>query len=318
MSDLAVSNNGEQKTASEFHDDYILHGTEHESFNCPFCMVGLVPKAIYTNGPQGKSPHFSHFPKKPHLNGCDGYPLVDGKSAKGAKKENTIKIGKEEFSFPEKLVSRTNPSQSKFVDDLAEIMRKDTPEKVKSRREKAGNTIGSAKYTSVIIRSFASSKKAIVSLVYKYAKEEKLSNEDRKLLLKEVLSQAPIELDGYKTNYQTAFQWTKYFSKYRKIWNGKGSVLVNSNRIYIKSEQATEYHNDEGIHELEFYVILEIPKDINTSPGYHRNIIDRLLKARSNGSNVNWFAYGLAVIELAKNAVLLEIDNLDHVFIEKI
>ena len=318
MSDLAISNNGDEKTASEFHDDYVLHGTKHESFSCPFCMIDLVPKAIYITGPQGKSPHFSHFPKNPHINGCDGYPLVDGKSVKGTKKENSIKIGKEEFSFPEKLVARTKPSQKKFIDDLEEVIRTDAPTKVQSRREKVGETTGSAKYTSAVIRSFASSKKAIISIVYKYAKEKELSNEDRKVLLKEVLSQAPIELDGYKTNYQAAFQWTKYFSKYHKIWNSKGSVLINENRVYIRSDQVTKYCEHGDVHELEFFMALEIPEDINAVPAYHRNIIDRLTKARRNDLNVNWFGYGLATIDLEKNVVLLEIDNLDHVFIETI
>jgi hypothetical protein len=318
MSDLAVTDFGEKKTASEFHDDYILYGTKHENFTCPFCMIGLVAKAIYIEGPQGKSPHFSHFPKKPHINGCDGYPIIDGKSIRGSKKKNTIKIGKEEFSFPEKLVPRTKPSQKKFIDNLEVIIRKDTPEKVKARRESTGEETGKAKYTSAIIRSFASSKKAIISLVYKYAKEEGLSDESRKALLKAALSQAPIELDGYHTNYQVAFQWTKYFSKYNKIWNGKGIVKINGNIIYIQSDQSTEYNQDGGIHELDFYMVVQIPEDFNVVPAYHRTIVDRLFKARKRNIKVHWYGYGLATVDLENNVVLLTIGNLDHVFIEKI
>ncbi len=316
MSDLAANDYGEQKTASEFHDDYILHGIEHDKFICPFCFIGLVARAIYIDGPQGKSPHFSHFPKKPHVNGCDGYPLVEGKSIIGAKKINKIKIGKEEFSFPEKLVSRIKPVQDKFIEDLSGIIKVDTPEKVAGRRKKTGKEVGSAKYTSAIIRSFASSKKAIISLVYKFARNEKLSSEEIKTLLKDSLSQAPIELNGYRTNYQVAFQGTKYFSRYNKIWNGKGTVKINNNSIYIQSDQITEYTEDD--YELDFYMVVKIPDNLDAEPAYHRTIINRLFTAREKGISVKWFGYGAAAVVLDKKLVLLEMDNLDHVFIEKI
>ena len=318
MSDLAVNDSGERQTASEFHDDYILHNIEHDKFICPFCFIGLIAKAIYIDGPQGKSPHFSHFKNKPHINGCDGYPLVEGKSAIGVKKSNKIKIGKEEFSFPEKLVSRSKPVQDQFIDNLIDIVKADTLEKVAGRRNKVGEEIGSAKYTSAIIRSFASSKKAIISLVYKFAKNEKLSNDERKALLKDTLSQAPIELDGYRTNYQVAFQGTKYFSQYGKIWNGKGTVKINNNSIYIMSDQITEYTENSSDYELDFYMAVKIPDNIDAEPAYHRMIIDRLLSAREKEVSVKWFGYGLATVVLDKKSVLLEMGNLDHVFIEKI
>jgi hypothetical protein len=318
MSDLALSDSGERKTASEFHDDYILHGIEHKSFVCPFCFIGLVAKAIYIDGPQGKSPHFSCFPKKPHINGCDGYPLIDGKTAKESKPSNKIKIGKDEFSFPEKLVSRSKPSQNKFISDLSQIIKNDDPKKVEERRDRVGRELGRAKYTSSIIRSFASSKKAIISLVYKYAKEECLADEDRKNLLKESLSQAPIELDGYKKNYQVAFQGTKYFSKYNKIWNGKGVVKINGDFIYILSDQPTEYSEDDHQYKLNFYLALKIPDDLEVCPAYHKTIIERLTKAREKGLTVKWHGYGMAQLVLDKSSVLLNLDNLDHVFIEKI
>lgn len=317
MSDLAVSDSGEQKTASEFHDDYIINRIKHESFACPFCFIGLVAKAIYIDGPQGKSPHFSCFPKKPHINGCDGYPLVDGKTTRGSKKDNKITIGKEEFSFPEKLVSRTKPSQEKFVNDLTVLIKENNPEKVAQRREKAGREAGNSKYTSAIIRSFASSKNAIIALVYKYAKDEELSNEERQVLLKSTLSQTPIELDGYKTNYQIAFQGTKYFSKYNKIWNGKGIVKIKSGIIYIRSDQNTKYDEDDYEYELSFFTEIKIPENLEEQPAYHQTIINRLLSAREKEIAVKWYAYGLASVVLDKEAILLKINNLDHVFIEK-
>ncbi|PXF32203.1 hypothetical protein WH50_05600 [Pokkaliibacter plantistimulans] len=318
MSDLAINDKGEQKAASEFHDDFILHGIQHASFVCPFCFIGLVAKAIYIDGPQGKSPHFSCFPQKPHINGCDGYPLVEGKSVKGEKKSNKIIIGKEEFLFPEKLVSRSKPSQGKFLNDLSELIKENNPEKVEKRREGVGKEVGSAKYTSSIIRSFASSKKAIISLVYKYAKDEELSSEERKLLLKDTLSQAPIELDGYKTNYQVAFQGTKYFSTYKKIWNGEGVVKIKDGIVYILSGQDTEYKHEDNSYELSFYTSLKIPENIEEQPAYHQTIINRLLNAREKELVVKWFAYGMASIVLDKKSVLLSIDNFDHVFIEKV
>ena len=318
MSDLAVNDKGEQKTASEFHDDFILYGIEHKSFVCPFCFIGLVAKAIYIDGPQGKSPHFSCFPKKPHINGCDGYPLVEGKSVRGVKESNKIIIGKEEFSFPEKLVSRSNPLQENFLSNLSALIEDNNPEIVAKRRKSAGKKVGGAKYTSSIIRSFASSKKAIISLVYKYAKDEELSSEERKILLKETLSQAPIELDGYKTNYQAAFQGTKYFSKYKKIWNGRGIVKIKDGIIYILSDQETEYKDEDDNYKLGFYVSLKIPENLEEQPAYHQTIINRLINAREKEVVVKWFAYGLASIVLDKRSVLLNIDNLDHLFIEKI
>lgn len=318
MSDLALSETGEQKTASEFHDDYILSGVKHERFICPFCYVGLVAKAIYIDGPQGKSPHFSCFPKKPHINGCDGYPLVDGKTTKETKRTNKIRIGKEEFVFPEKLVPRSVTSKEKFIDNMKAILDSNEGKNVEKRRWIAGKEVGRARYTSSIIRSFASSKKKIISLAYQYAKEENLSDDERSELIRSALTQAPIELEGYKTNYKTAFQGTMYLSKYKKIWDGKGKVKISDSIIYIISNQPTLHEIDEVNLKLDFYVKIRTPDNLDSLSRYHRSLVDRLLLARTKESTVRWFAYGMALLEKEKNAVLLTIDNLDYFFVEKI
>lgn len=318
MSDLAICESGEQKTASEFHDDYVLYGMKHKDFICPFCYIELVAKAIYVDGPQGKSPHFSCFPKKPHVNGCDGYPLVDGKTARKSRKDKKVRIGKEEFSFPEKLVPRSEPSARKFVDASSRAIKSNDPNKVAQRRSRAGEEVGSARYTSSLIRSFASSRKAIISRVYKYAREENLSDDEIKVRIKSALSQAPIDLEGYQTTYRSAFQGTRYHSKYKKIWNGKGSVIIKDNVVYILSNDATEYEADGSKQALKFYVRIEIPQMLEELPRYHQDMINRLLIAREQEAAVKWFGYGLASIKLDKNAVLLRMGNLDHFFVEKV
>lgn len=317
MSDLALSENNEQKTASEFHDDYITTGSKCENFVCPFCYIDLVAKAIYTDGPQGKSPHFSCYPKKPHVNGCDGYPLVDGKTVKEKKRNNKVRIGKEDFIFPEKLVPRRQSTKDKFVDDMEKIVDRSKENDIEKRRKKAGREIGSAKYTSSIIRSFASSKKKIISLVYAYARDQNLADNERRELIKSSLAQAPIELDGYRTNYQNAFRGTMYYSGAKKIWNGKGAVKVRGPVIYIISGQITKHETEDIEYELDFYIRIKIPDNLDDLLGIHRTHIDRLLLARQQNNAVKWSAYGLATLELEKNAVLLDLTDLDHFFVEK-
>ena len=318
MSDIAKTNCGIEKTASEFHDDFILYGLKYEEFYCPFCFIGLFAKGIYIEGPQGKSPHFSHFPKKPHRNGCDGYPIVNGESTKGTKAENKIKIGKDEFSFPEKLVPRSKVVQKKFVEDLSKILEADTTEKVKERREKAGKERGASKYTSALVRSFASSRKAIIALVYKLATKEKLSNKDRSKLLKETLSQVPLDLNGYKTNYQSAFYGTKFFIQYTKIWFGKGTVKINAKKVYILSEQKTVLEKEGETKELDFYVTVNIPEELDKQPACHRTVIQRLVSGREKNMLVKWYGLGDATLREEQGVVVVEINNLDHIFIEKI
>jgi hypothetical protein len=318
MSYLALSNSGEQKTASEFHDDYIISGVKCEKFMCPFCFTDLIAKAIYIDAPQGKSPHFSCFPGKPHRHGCDGYPLVNSKTTRDPKSRKTIKIGKEEFLFPEKLVLRSKASRNQPVGNLSNISTENTLEKVKERRDEAGKEGKSAKYTSSLIRSFASSHKEIISVVYEDARNENLSKEDRSKLLKEVLSKFPIELNRYETNYQLAFQGTKYFNKHPKIWNGRGVVEINGNTILILSNQATEYSDTDRKLELSFYISVENPDSLSKISAYHKSIIELLRKASESALNIRWYGYGLAKLLLNESLVLLEISNLDHLFVENI
>ena len=316
MSDLAITKTGLMQTASEFHDDFILYKKKYDDFTCPFCSVGLVPKAVYIEGPQGKSPHFSCYPKKPHINGCDGYQIFNGKSAKSSSTRNKIKIGKEEFQFPEKLVSRKKET-SKNDDNANICIEIDSVEKVRPRRESTVLGDEKAKYTSSLIRSFAASYKAIISLCYRYAKENKLEDKKRKKLIKKSLTKAPLDLEGYQTNYQAAFKGTKFFCKYSRIWNGTGDVLINEDRIYIRSNQICEYKNEYEVKKLTFYIFIQIPIDLKSRPAYHQTTINRLIRARENKNQVRWFAYGAPELVLDKKSVLLNIHNFDHLFIEK-
>lgn len=319
MSDLAVSDTGIKKTASEFHDDHILYDIEYKSFSCPFCEIPLFAKAIYIDGPQGKSPHFSCFKGSPHINGCDGYPTIDGKTTKTTATQNKIKIGKEEFLFPEKLIlRRVQNTESAPAIDADEEQHISAEQKVKKRRAQAGKEVGKAKYSSSLIRSFASSYKAILSKCYDYAAENKLNSSDRNKLFKEVLSQAPIDLDGFRTNYQTAFANTRFFSKHSRIWHGLGDLLVNQNSIVIKSTQKCKYETEGEQRELDVYVKIGIPNNLEGLPIYHRTTINRLLNARARESQVKWFSYGKMDIDPENRFLVVLIDNLDHVFIEKL
>ncbi len=318
MSDIAITKTGIQKSASEFHDDYILYRLEYDSFSCPFCGIALMAKAIYIEGPQGKSPHFSCFKNKPHINGCDGFPLLDGQSTKSSSKKNKLTIGKEDFYFPEKLVPRRNTSGDKESPKETQRDKELRPEdEVRKKRERCGREVGKARYTSALIRSFAASYKAIVSTCFKYAKENKLGNQERNELIKNSLSQAPIELDGFSTTYQVAFKSTKYFSNYSRIWNGTGELLIKQDQIYVKSNILCLYKENEQEVELPVYLKIQIPESLDDEPAYHRTTINRLINARRSEKSVKWFAYGKLQPHVEEEYISLEINNLDYIFIEK-
>jgi hypothetical protein len=252
-----------------------------------------------------------------HINGCDGYPIVNGKSAKSQLANNKVKIGKEEFQFPEKLVSRS--SQFRKNEDTNYDMHRATNsvEIVKKRREYIGKEEGKAKYTSSLIRSFAASRKAVLLLCYKYAENNGLKPDERDSLIKNILTQMPIDLDGYQTNYQVAFKGTKFFSPYSKIWNGYGDVLINKGNLYIKSCQKCEYKVENDIKELDFYVAIKIPGNLEACPKYHKTIINRLKNAQERNEQVRWFAYSAPEFLTDKEVILLNINALDHVFIQE-
>lgn len=315
MSDLAITNTGLRKTASEFHDDFILYGARYDEFNCPFCKIGLIAKAIYIDGPQGKSPHFSCFPRKPHINGCDGYPIVNGKTAKSNSTNNKVKIGKEEFRFPEKLVPRSNQIEKK-EDNTCDRSRVIDPVKiVRRKREYLGKEVGKSRYTSCLIQSFAASYKAVISQCCKYAENNSLKAKERASLIKDILTQMPIDLDGYQTNYQKAFSGTRFFSKYSKIWNGNGDVLINKGDLYIKSCQKCKYGVKNDTKELDFYVAIKTPDNLESCPAYHKTIINQLKKAQESNEQVRWFAYGAHKLLTDKEVILLTISVLDYVFV---
>ena len=316
MSDLAITNTGLRKTASEFHDDFILDGVKYNEFYCPFCEIRLIAKAIYIDGPQGKSPHFSCFPGKPHVYGCNGYPIVNGKTTKSNSIGNKVKIGQDEFQFPEKLVPRSVQIEKKEdkISHKSPVM--NPSEIVRRKRSYVGKQVGKAKYTSSLIRSFAKSYKAVISRCYKYSETNKLTTKERTSFIKSILTQMPIELDGYQTNYQTAFQGTRFFSEYPKIWNGHGKVLINDEVLHLKSCQKCEYRIENDVKELDFYISITIPDSLELCPAYYKTIINRLKKAHESNEKVRWFAYGVAKLIADKKVILLSISVLDHVFIQ--
>ena len=316
MSDLAITKTGIRKTASEFHDDFILYRIKYDVFKCPFCEIGLVGKGIYKEEPQAKSPHFACFSGKPHINSCDGYPLVDGKLTISSPERNKIKIGKKKFSFPEKLVLRNTSSvseenQAKNQDEFNE----DPVHTVRKRRNKAGKEVGEAKYTSSLVRSFAAPYKEIISCCYKYAEEKKLDEKQRSKLIKETLTKAPLELDGYLTNYNSAFKDTKFFSRYSKIWNGFGKVLIKNETFYIRSKQDCELRDNDSSKTFPFYISIQIPSSLDSGPAYHKDTIKRLNQAVESKQTVRWFVFGTPNIISEKALVLLNIENIDHVVI---
>jgi hypothetical protein len=318
MSDLAITNTGLRRTASEFHDNFILHGEIYNNFNCPFCEIALIPKAIYIEGPQGKSPHFACFPRKPHINGCDGYPIVNGKTNKSNAANNLVKIGQEEFQFPEKLVPRSHQIKKKEDNIFDRIQVINPAEIVRRKREHIGMELGKSIYSSSLIRSFAASYLKVIALCYQYAKKNNLNDQKRASLIKYVLTKMPIELDGCKSNYQAAFKGTKFFNKNSKIWNGNGEVLINQSYLYIKSSQKCEYKAEKDIKELDFYVSIKIPENLESHPKYHKEIINELKRAQERNQKVRWFAYGAPKtpdLSSGREAILLTISVLDHVYI---
>lgn len=321
MSDLAVAeNNFVWRTASEFHDDFILNEIKHENFSCPFCEIRLVAKAIYIHEPQAKSPHFSCFPHKHHLNGCDGYPLVNGKSIESTSHNKKIKIGKKEFQFPEKLTARRNNTttiERNLIDkeetSLNEI------EIVRRRRERAGKEVGEAKYTTSLVRSFAKAYKKVLKLCYEKAKKKQFTKEQRQEFINKKLKEIPIDLgDNSEVNdYQAAFKGTKYFYYNMRIWNGEGSVSINAEKNIIRIQSSQDCQPTKEEVPVPFNIFIKIPKDIENRPAYDRDTISKLISAADNMDEIRWFVCGSAEIAESRKNIRLIVEDPKHIFFKK-
>gem|GEM_PF-3510913 len=307
MSELALGDNGQIKSASEFHDLYIKNTTKHITFTCPFCKVRLFGKAIYVDGPQGKSPHFSCYPQEPHVNGCDGYPTIDGKSTIHLEQTCKTVIGKETFSLPEKLVVKAAPNNKKHT---IQTTNGNESEQVKEKRAQAGRERGTVKYTSSLIRSFVIARNTLLKEIYNHAKSNKLSGAERNELIEKTLTKAPINLDGNSTNYNKAFQRTTYFSGQNKIWYGESVISKYDDFIYILNKSTIKNGKDT----LEFSIKIQIPRNIILTSKRHQSIIHFLTKAIKDKSKLKWYCYGKASINPDGKTAELNIDNLDHVY----
>lgn len=314
MSNLAKSDDGEVKTASEFRDEYMISGVKYEDFRCPFCNVRLVAKAIYMDKVQIRSPHFGLFQHQLHAEGCDGYPIKGNKSLKVVSKRHTVTIGSEVFEFPEKLTNRkisTNNSHSNVLDNKLSSA---TASSIIQKRKAVGLKGESHKYTSSLLQSFVKSRDRVLIALYEASKEKGMSQESQNNFISQTLREIPLELGSYRLNYNTGFQITSFFTGFSRIWLGEGKVQIDDKQIRIISSKPMQIGKSKTEPKVEFQVVVPLCLFAISNLKYHLSIKDDLYASKV----IKWYCYGTAKHDIQQNLVTLTLSNLDHIYLKKV
>ncbi len=308
---LALTEHGTEKTAFDCRDEFRRDGTRYTTFSCPFCEVGYFAKRIYGEDDEdvGKAPHFSLFPKKPHIGDCNGEPIAL-EEPKKKDKDVAKRVEKREYEIPEKFVQKKEqrlvlgtPGTSSVAPNGDEIRR---------RREVFGLIYGNARYTSSLLQTFVKAKNFLVKQAFKEAKEKALTDKDRSRLISDITASYPLELFGQILNYNSAF-WSANTVKNGAsecIFHAKnGAVRIRSNGFEIVSLAPPGVLN-------KVTAIVRYDGTADELPKSHQRLFEILRSAANAARHVKWHAYGHMSLDASSGLYTLPLINLDYLFVE--
>lgn len=307
---LALIEHGIEKTAFDCRDEYRRDEIRHTKFSCPFCEVGYFAKCIYDAEETGKAPHFSLFPKKPHLGDCNGEPIEEDLK-KG--KEVAQSFEKREYQIPEKFIQRQEPRQVRGT--LAAPKASPDSDEIRQRRVNSRRIHGRARYTSSLLQTFVEARNFLVTQGFKKAKEKALKGNEQSKLISDLTSSYPLDLFGQHLNYNSAF-WsanTVRNGARECIFHAKnGEVTMTSTGFQIetsipsgKSDKVTAIVRCDNLSET--------AKDI---PRSHQRLLALLTDMAKAERQLKWYAYGKMLHDATVGLCTLQLTNLDYLFVE--
>lgn len=293
MSEIAALESfGDFHSAFYFRDLYLRDDTMYTEFYCPFCGVPLITVLVYAPAEQelGTSPHFRTQPRgAKHFPGCDGNPS----KYKHAHDKKPIQahIEKCSFTLPTEFsnyVERPPHPSLRGPDPVP------TRDAILRRRNTAGETYGTARFSVSLVQSLSEAHLAVLSEAYDRQRKEGWTKEELKAWLNGVL-QAPINLRGYKTTYRNAFH-DLWFAVPRspRVFHGKYAQVIATNDGYeIVSVRSGKI--DEPKSEKPFVILVSLEEmDVELLRGARRVLITQLQRAVTEDTPVRWYAYGYA------------------------
>lgn len=302
----ATERSGEPISAWEYRELYLEYGERYSEFFCPFCDIPLVAMLIYTDEELSRSPHFSARDGK-HLFDCEGEPLEldqpDRKPPRAHYKPRRMGIPEALSDRPPQREYRPNSNPRKNVVPPSSI-------EVSVRRRNT-SSLGKPIPKTYLLRSIVEAHDIEVKEIYKRANQENWSKEVVRAELKKVLSSMPLRLEDH-TNYDDGFRGPTFVHwKFKRIYNGKGIVVHSADGLVIKSMADGKLKGET----MPFRVLIDHAAIDPNSPKSHLALLDKLETFEAAGTEIRWYAYGLASAQSGN--IVVPIRNLDHLYIKK-
>lgn len=312
MSSLGMNIKGEVRTASEFKDIFVDSGNSHGPYKCPFCEVPYEDRCITTKCV--KAPHFKLPANTYHWNGCNGEAGSGSAitTSGGSVKQKRTVVG--EIELPEVLIDRRKPQFVRHLGDAGKGPPPDALEVARRRKVVTSDEVIASRFTTSLlgqivdayIRLRADARKAAIQAKLKHGTPEYNAK------FSEVVNAPPLSLYKQKLTYGKAFQGKHLRpASTERVYNGRGAVRAENGYFVIldADKWPTEVKNKDSLVPFEVKVCQAPAQDAPTS---HLAILNELLRRTASGENVEWWAYGLPVLQ--NNKFELMIGALDHLY----
>lgn len=302
----ATEPGGEPMHAWGYRALYITYGDKYEEFYCPFCHIRLAAYLIYADGELSKSPHFSAR-WEDHVGCCDGEPIVIDEPDRRPPKANYLP---RHMEFPEALADRPPQRVQRPRNPIGSIV-PPTPSEILARRKKAGS-LGRPIPRAYILQPIVEAYNLALKEIYDQARDKKWAGDQLKAAIKSTLTAMPLRLED-PTNYDDAFRGPSFVNRwYPRIYHNKGVASLEPECVTINSAKNGKLN---GVP-IPFQVRVNFHAVDGSSPRSHIRLREKLEAFAAEGREFRWYAYGIP--EDRADALVLQIDNLDYLFIKEV
>lgn len=305
MSELAIDDYNEVRTAYSLRDDFLRFGYIYTQLNCAFCDVDLISVAVSPESSYVRAPHYRLANTiNQHASDCPYAPggLVRYKIPSSVKKKHSFAV-----DLPECLVNVRPPRAAnisirpkpKSLATPAEIQKRVTANLAMAKVEN--------QYTTSLLQTLVDARILAMKQLHSLLRNKFPKSTQRVAEVSKVLKTYHLALYGEKRNYSTAFHKTTYEPwKGKFIYHGQASVEALPTGFRLTSiDKITG-----PVQTARIYVNCNTAAPVNlmesrTTASLNSAIVSQAL--------VTWYAYGELVLDQINNEYRLSVNSPEHI-----
>lgn len=305
MSELALNDYNEVRTAYSLRDEFLRFGTIYTQLNCAFCDVDLISVAVSPELSYVRAPHYRLAnAANQHASDCAYAPggLARYKIAPPVAKTHAFAV-----DLPECLI-KVRPPRGAGTLIRPKPTSLATPTEILKR---VAANLASAKvanqYTTSLLQTLVDARILAVKQLHNFLKNNFPNNAQRAAEVSKVLSTCDLVLYGDKKNYSTAFHKTNHTPWEGKfIYHGQASVQALPTGFQLTSTDKIPGL----VPTAQIYVNCNTAAPVNSMESRTISILN---SAVVNQATIFWHAYGELVLDQINNEYRLNVNSPEHI-----